>query len=514
MRERLPPLEAMEAELLRRSTSAAVTHDRESVRERCKTLSGFIREAWHVVLPGTPYVHNWHIDLLSRHLEAVTDGELLALGYENRLLINVPPGMMKSLLVCVFWLAWEWGPKGMGHLQALSTSYALEFCKRDSLRFRNLVGSEWYRSLWPEIELTSQSDDLVANTLRGERKTVAFGSLTGGRADRLYIDDPHSVKTAESDAQRATTEILFRDRAIFSTNDSVRSAIAMVMQRLHQRDLSGIVLESKMPWLHVMLPMRFEPDRKCVTPFGSDIRTDDGELLFPERFPRSAVDRDEGLMTISSVAGQMQQRPVPRGGLIFKRDNFEIVPAVPGGPCRTVRGWDLAASEERNAAYTCGVKVTYHNATRQFYVEDVVRLRIENIEPTLLRVARKDNENGRRVEISIPQDPGQAAKVQVKYLTSALVGFNVHHSTESGDKIARAEPVVAQSEAGNVKIVKGPWNDAFLDEIEMFPLGQFKDQVDALSRAFARFVMSPAEYVTAPIVVTQLKTVFGDHPGG
>lgn len=509
---RLPSKEALEAELLRRSTSAAVTHDRESVRERCQTLAGFIREAWHVIFPATEYVHNWHIDLIAAHLSAITDGELLALGKENRLLLNIPPGTMKSLLVCVFWLAWEWGPHAMPHLQAIATSYRLDFCRRDARRFRALVGSDWFKSLWPDVELTIQSEELIENSRGGKRESVPFGSLMGGRADRLYIDDPHSIDTAESDADRASTEIRFRERAILSLNDPSRSAIVLVMQRLHQKDLSGIVIESKMPWLLVILPMRFEVDRKCVTPFGSDPRTKEGELLFPDRFPRSVVDRDEAGMGAHATAGQFQQRPTPRGGLKFKRYNFPVVEAVPSG-CRTVRGWDLAASENRNSAYTCGLKLSFSPKERRYYVEHVLRVRTENVEPVIVNTAQQDNANGHRVEISIPQDPGQAGKVQVKALVAALSGFVVHRSPESGDKLTRAEPVIAQSEVKNIALVKGDWNEAFLDEIELFPSGTFKDQVDALSRAFSRFVMTPAEFIAPPIVVMGRTGTFGDHPG-
>lgn len=508
---RLPSREALEAEILRRSTSAAVTHDRDSVRERCKTLAGFIREAWHVLLPTTPYIPNWHINLICRHLEAVSRGELLTMGRENRLLINVVPGASKTLIVTVFWPAWEWGAFGRPDTQIIATSFRDDACRTASVRFRSLVTSDWYQSLWP-VEITTRSEWLVENTSKGRREAIPFGSLMGSRADRLLIDDPHSIDDPESDADRQRAEMRFRESATTRVNDPIRSAIVVIMQRLHQKDISGIIIDGKMPYTIVMLPMRFEPDRKCVTPFGEDPRTKEGELLFPSRFPRSAVDRDEATMGAHATAGQHQQRPTPRGGLKFKRHNFPLVKVVPSG-CRTVRGWDLAASENRNSAYTCGLKLSFHSPTRHFYIEHVVRVRTENVEPVIVNTARQDNANGHRVEISLPQDPGQAGKVQVKALVGALIGFIVHRSPESGDKLSRAEPVIAQSEAGNISILEGDWNEAFLDEVELFPSGTFKDQVDALSRAFSRFVMTPTEFVLPPIVVTAQRTSFGDHPG-
>jgi predicted phage terminase large subunit-like protein len=548
----------MQAELLRRSTSAAVTHDRDAVRERCKTLSGFIREAWHVIFPATPYVENWHIEAKCAHFEAVSRGALLALGYENRIVTNEPPGTMKSLAMCVFWLAYEWGPLNMAELQAIAASYRIDFCLRDQARFSKLVNSGWYQSLWPHVEITGDSSTKLENSRGGKREAIPFPSLTGARSDRLYIDDPHSVDTAESDADRESAERRFRESATNRMNDPITSFIGVIMQRLHQMDITGVIAKSRMPYLHLLFPMRFDPQRCCYSPVPNDTkpqrmrhlwsrqmwlpdtwkpvaegeqawaeefasarvetvyrwdkRTKAGELLFPDRFPRAVVERDEAAMGAHATASQYDQRPNPRGGLKFKRHNFPIVKAVPSG-CRTVRGWDLAASENRNSAYTCGLKLSFHPPTRHFYVEHVVRVRTENVEPVILNTARQDNNNGHRVEISLPQDPGQAGKVQVKALVGALIGFIVHRSPESGDKLARAEPVIAQSEAGNISILEGDWNEAFLDEIELFPSGTFKDQVDALSRAFSRFVMTPMEYVMPPIVVTRQRETAWDNQG-
>jgi hypothetical protein len=122
--------------------------DRDAARAECKTLVGFIRKAWHHIpeLADKPYVHGWHIDMIALHLEAITSGKLLEMGKQNRLLANVPPGAMKSLLVSVFWPAWEWTQDPS--LQYIATSYREDFCNRDTSRMRDLVCSEWYQMLW------------------------------------------------------------------------------------------------------------------------------------------------------------------------------------------------------------------------------------------------------------------------------------------------------------------------------------------------------------------------------
>ena len=132
-------LEQLRAEQARRASETArrqLAEHAETIRERCQPLAGFVREAWHALEPGNAYVHGWHIEAICSHLEAVTDGRI------TRLLINVPPGTMKSLIVSVFWPAWEWGPKGQPSLRYLTTSYSETYAKRDSRRMRDLVSSE------------------------------------------------------------------------------------------------------------------------------------------------------------------------------------------------------------------------------------------------------------------------------------------------------------------------------------------------------------------------------------
>ena len=437
--------------------------------------------------PNATYVHNWHIDAICAHLEAVTDGRL------NRLLINVPPGSMKSLLVSVFWPAWEWGPRGLRSLRYLTTSFNEIPVKRDTRKTRDLILSDWYRSLWPEVlddegRLSRAGELSFANRHTGTREGVPFGSLTGQRGDRLILDDPHSVELAESETERANTTRKFREGAVNRLNDQERSAIVVIMQRLHEDDIAGTILKLGMGYTHVCLPMEFEADRRCETEIGfKDPRATDGDLLDPVRMPRETVDKLKRDTTEYAYAGQYQQRPAPREGGIFKRHWFEIVGAAPAG-ARKCRGWDLAATKSATAAYTAGVRLSVHNGT--YYVEDVIRERgsAADVERLILGTAKAD---GLNVKVSIPQDPGQSGKAQVAAFAKLLAGFNCRFSPESGDKESRALPVSAQAEVGNIKIVKGKWNDAFLEEITSFPAGTYKDQTDALSRAFAELL--PAE---------------------
>ena len=162
------------------------------------------------------------------------------------------------------------------------------------------------------------------------------------------------------------------------------------------------------------------------------------------------------------------------------------------------------------AAYTCGVLLGYDPKERRYYVGHVVRERVSNPEALIVATAAMD---GKNVAISIPQDPGAAGKIQSRAIVAALSGMRASATPESGDKVGRAEPVAAQAEVGNVSILPGEWNEAFLDEIEKFPSGAFKDQVDALSRAFGHFVMFRPGAIIAPMVFTAPVDVIGTHPG-
>ncbi len=468
------------AEKARRRTEREREHvakNAERIRERSQTLAGFVREAWHVVEPSSPYIHGWHLDAICQHLEAVTDGKI------NRLLINVPPGTMKSLLTSVLWPAWEWGPKGRPHLRYLTTSYAEKYVKRDSRRMRDLVTSDWYKALWPEVELVRAGEASFANSKTGFREGVPFASLTGGRGDRVIIDDPHSTESSESDADRATTTRIFRESVPTRLNDPKTSAIIVIMQRLHEDDVSGQIAKLGLGYEHLMLPMEFEPDRACHTSIGfTDPRTYEGELLFPERFPREVVERDKVPMGSYAVAGQFQQRPAPRSGGMFQRGDFEIVDVVPSGAKRC-RAWDFAATEQKPGKqpdWTVGLKMAYVGGI--FYVEDVQRGRWSpnQVETNLKNTASQD---GWSIRIRLPEDPGAAGKSDAATKVKLLAGYDIKVERPTGAKTVRAKPASAQAEAGNVKLVRGDWNTAFLDEVCSFPNAQHDDQVDAFADA-------------------------------
>lgn len=492
-------------------------------------------------------------EVVCAHLEAITWGRLRQLGLRNRALANVPPGSMKSLLVSVFWAAWEWGPCGLHSNKFVQTSYGPAPVDRDNLKFQTLITSDWFQSKWPMRFLRNATDEMV-NQFQGSRMSAPFGSLTSLRGDRFVLDDPHSTETAESDNDREKTTRRFREGALNRLNDQEESAIVVIMQRLHQNDISGVILRDLKGYVHINLPMEFEKDRACYTPlpvegqqpldmvydadkqswylptaipphrvkemdgiapvkvYKHDPRTREGQLLDPVRFPKEAVELIKVEMGSYAYAGQYQERPSPREGNLFKRAWFadKVIRVAPAGT-RWVRAWDLGGTEETRGDPTAGVKMG-KTPDGRFIVADCKHFRAEGdeVRQVIKSVAQTD---GKAIMISLPQDPGQAGKTQAKDYVVMLAGWLVRARPETGDKLVRAEPFSVQCEAGNVYFLEGEYLEPYIDELCEFPSGRHDDRVDASSTAFARLLESNAGVVAAPIVVTQAYSPMGDHPG-
>lgn len=501
-------------------------------------LRDYIPLAWHVLEPKSKFKGNWHIDAIGDHLEAVEAAEII------RLAISMPPGCMKSLECSVFFPTHIWGPGGNPSARFLGFSHDRQLSTRDAVKSRRLIESDWYQTLWGDrFSFTGDQNQKTRydNDQTGFRIADYVGGGTGERGDFITIDDPHEV----ADALTFGTDLRQLERASFwlhetlpsRVNDPETSAIVCIHHRIHQKDMIGDIMKSNMGYEYLVLPMEYEPVRcsyskvekdgvhperrkritsqqvwlkdeataeklgvveeykaaKFETVYKQDPRTEENELLFPDRFPRHIVDRDKAAMTQFAVNGQFQQNPTPREGTMIKRAWFEIVAAAPAD-CRWVRHWDLAATKGQGA-YTAGLLLGYSPSMRTYFMGDCKRDRLsgQDVRKIIRQTAALDMMRyGRKnYTISLPQDPGQAGKVQAQDMVGMLAGYNVVCAIESGDKQMRAQPFADQAEAGNVKMVAGPWNETWLAEAATFPSGNYKDQIDAASGAFGTLVLSP-----------------------
>ena len=272
-----------------------------------------------------------------------------------------------------------------------------------------------------------------------------------------------------------------------------------IQQRAHEGDFSGHVLSTDTSWVHIVLPMRFEPDRMTPTPLGlTDKRTKEGELLAESQFPEPVVAAMEKALGSYGSAGQLQQRPAPREGGMFKRHWFQIVEKCPAD-ARRVRWWDKGATEG-DGDPTAGVLMALKDGI--YYIEDIKcgQWSVGNRDKIMLQTAELDAEQHRgTVRIWTEQEPGSSGKESAQATVRLLAGYPINYEPSTGQKEVRAEPFAAQAEAGNVRLVKGPWNADFLDEAGSFPNGKHDDMVDAASAALNKLSIPPRVFRQARV---------------
>ena len=377
--------------------------DRELTR---RSFREFVPLAWPIIEPATPFVDNWHIGAICEHLQAVHDGQI------QNLLINVPPGHMKSLLVSVFFPAWLWGPGGCPDWRMIFASYAQNLAVRDSMKTRAVIESSWFQSLFsPDWELCDDhnSKSSFANTASGFRMCAGVGGQsTGHRGDLLVVDDPLNAKEQQSEAVRE--EVLFWwDQAFANRLNNLRTGRRIIiMQRLHVKDLAGHVLEREPErWTHLRLPSLFEPERRCVTSIGwSDPRKDSGELLFPKMFPAEIIESEKKRLRPMGFSGQHQQQPTPDEGIKFKRQWFRYFEDsgefytlhTPGGIpkrylktlCSRYATCDTAFSTKQHADYTA-IGIWALTPDKDLLLVEMRRERMEDpeVERTIRNVIRR-----------------------------------------------------------------------------------------------------------------------------
>ena len=301
----------------------------EAEREYCsRSLLNYTKKAWHVLEPGMELKLGWAIECIFAHLEAVTAGEI------KDLLLTVPFGLMKSLASCVLWPSFEWGPKNMPTNRILSASHDQKLAIRDNLRMRRLIESEWYQQLWP-IKLTSDQNEKMnfENEHTGWRSACAAKSMTGRRADRVIWDDPQKAFDAGSAAEIENMIDLFSGVLPSRLNDPKKSATIIIMQRVDYRDAASLAIESG--FYHVMLPMEFDKKRACASVIYPDPRTEEKELLFPDRFDQESVDKMKKKMILRKGLAfweaQANQNPSPDGGNIIKTEYWRHYDKIPKG---------------------------------------------------------------------------------------------------------------------------------------------------------------------------------------
>ena len=498
---------------------------RKADAEACRrSLAEFVKLAWPIIEPGVPLTWGWHIDAVCAHLEAVTRGDI------TKLVINIPPGTMKSTLVCVMWKAWEWIDQP--HLRYLTGSYDEKLAMRDAMKTRDIVTSGWFRDLFRpawRLKKDQNAKSYFINDRQGFRLAFAVGGkVTGWRGNGVILDDPLNARDQFNAAVKAAT--IWKYDKVLSTrvNDPRLARFIVVMQRLADDDLSGELLRRTLDMVdengdpltgpdgrplvdddgkplkaslydHLCLPSEFEPKRRNTTSIGwTDPRTELGELLFPQFFTRKVIDELKQALGMDGFAGQHQQRPVAAEGSRFKGKWFrywEWADDREPGSIRLHRGAghsdlvllqhcevfatvDVAVGEKRRNDFTvyqvwaktrAGDLLLLHQVKGQWSEPDSIAqaLAVQKLFPIIGCFVVEATGVGRPL--------GQ--QLMARHLAVRLVEATV-------DKLIMSIPAVVKAEAGRIFLPSGPaWVPEFLGEVTLFPNAAHDDQVSALSLA-------------------------------
>jgi len=515
-----PPLGVIRAERERRRAAEKWGSAAEAAR---KSLAEFTRQAWPIIEPATPLVWNWHLDLICTALERQIAGEEAY----RQLMILVPPGTMKSILVSVTAPAWEW----LDHPERRKAFFANDddLATRDSRRMREIITTEWYQKLAHHCatqrkavpwRLSRDQNEKVnfENTARGFRQCRSIGStVTGKRADDQVIDDPHDAKavikgSTDQVRTRLQDTALALDMLATRVNRLSNARRTLIMQRVAEGDYAGRQLAAG-GWFVVQLQMEFEPGNPLNHP--DDPRKKAGELLCADLFPADELAKVKVKITPRHYSAQYQQKPLPSDGGPLKRwywcfwypadarppppirmtvpvDTTVCGRHVPAGTlieCKQValpaaaarqqtQSWDMAFKKTSDSAFVAGQVWAAVGASS--YLLDQIRERLDFVQS--VEAVRKMSATWPRALEKLVEDAANGPAI-LSTLQDEIPGMKAVNP--KGGKEARANASAPTCSAGNVYIPHPalcPWVEAFIDECEAFPAGAFADQVDAATQ--------------------------------
>ncbi len=425
----------------------------------------------------------------AHHLRMIAMLEEVERGKIRQLMLLLPPGSAKSTYASKIFPAW-WMIRNPQHslIMACHTARLAEHFGRG---VRGLL-EDFSGCVDVRVRPDSRAAARFGTDQGGEFFGIGVhGAVTGRRADLAVIDDPvASFADAESFTAREHLWDWFRSELV--TRMKPRGRMVLVMTRWHSDDLAGRLIE-KGGWTVLRLPALAEP--------GDPMGRLTGAALWPAWEDRAAIEEKRALLGERHFAALFQQAPMLASGTLFNARAMRLVDAVPDGVA--VRGWDLAGTADGSGDpdWTVGVKLV-RDTTGAVFIDDVVRFRAVSAE-VAERIRAVAAADGQAVSIGLPQDPGQAGKSQIMFLTQVLAGFRVVASPETGAKELRAVPVASQVSNGAIAMRRAAWNATFLDELANFPNGRKDDQVDALARAFTMLLgaSGPARFVRSAFSV-------------
>ncbi len=432
-------------------------------------LSSFIAKSFATVNPGAEFLPNWHIDLIAEYLTAASRGEI------TRLIINMPPRSLKSLCVSVAWPAWLMGRNPSSRI--IAASYASPLSLRHAADCRLILQSDWFKAAFPGMAIKQGENALnkFVSTQRGYRlSTSLLGSITGEGADTIIVDDPLSPRQAANPHWRELSGEWF-DRTLYSRLDNKNTGvIVLTMQRLHEQDLSGRLLE-RGGWEHLCLPA-IAPEARVYS-FGRENQAvEKKEALHAARESLDVLMHTREAMGSHAFSAQYLQSPLPDGGHIVKPWWLKRYARLPAEVLRRVQSWDTGVKAgAHNDASVC---ITAAEGAEGWFIEDVQVFRLEY--PDLRRAFLHLAERHRPQAILVEDKASGQQLIQDMRRETQLPILAV---MPGNNKLARLVGVSPLIEAGRLHLPQeAEWLGDFEAELLHFPEGRHDDQVDALTQ--------------------------------
>lgn len=447
--------------------------------ELCRyDFTAFLRKAWPWVSGGDLLDWNWHFDAIANKLE------LIALGDIRRSLINLPPRNGKSKTISICWVAWMLGQDPTTNF--VCVSYSGELSTKFARDTRAIIESRWYHELFPGTRLSktrTAAYDFETTRGGGRLATSVAGTLTGRGGDIIILDDVIKPSDANSVTVRDSVNEWFKTTLSSRLDNKMTGSIICVMQRLHEHDLSGMLLEQG-GWDCLSIPAIAVKDEEIMLARGGVYRRREGELLHPKREPLEVLGELKTAMGSYTFEAQYQQQPMPSDGNLFKADWLKVTSPEPEAERGELRGhivqsWDTAIKTGSTNDYS--VCITARIWRKEVHILNVWRGRVEF--PDLLKKAVSLARSFEARTMLIEDKASGSQLIQtLRDGNEPRVPRPIARTPES-DKFTRAAGVSSMVEAGQLFLpIEAHWLIEFKKELLAFPSSRHDDQVDALSQ--------------------------------
>jgi predicted phage terminase large subunit-like protein len=457
-------------------------------QDQCKyllknDLAFFVKKCFRTLEPNVELKWGWHLDLICLYLEAVYRKEV------RRLIINIPPRNLKSITANVAFPAWCWTQDDT--TKFMSASYKAELSIKHNVDTRRIVNSGWYQKYFGIQLAGDQNTKTKIETVnRGVKECGTMKSPpTGSGANIICVDDPHNTKESESEVERVKVCEGFGGDFETRLNDKKRDVIFVIMQRLHEEDLSGFLLKKKIKdkqmWQHLCIPVKADKDYTYYYPNSDKVFHvyKKGEILNEALEDQEVIDGLKVSLGSYAFAGQYMQNPAPAGGGMFKQIWWKRWKVLPKMQYRQIFGDTAQEIKKENdySVFQCWGLGIDGNA----YLIDQIRGKWEA--PELLRTAidfwnkHVVETNGKLRNMVVEKKVSGSGLIQTIQRDYKIPILPI---LPDKDKITRAAGVVSQIEAGFVYIPENaPWVSDFIHETSLFPNASHDDQVDVLDYA-------------------------------